>query len=65
MSRGSDPVKATREAYAAMYGIVQQQAALLAYLNEFKFFGVVFLIMLPLIFLMRRPARTDRPAAMH
>ncbi len=65
MARGSDPVKATREAYAAMYGIVQQQAALLAYLNEFKFFGVIFLIMLPLIFLMRRPARTDRPAAMH
>jgi hypothetical protein len=45
--------------------MVQQQASLLSYLNEFKFFGVVFLVMLPLIFLMRRPARTDRPIAMH
>ncbi len=64
-SRGSGPALATRQAYAAMYGIVQRQAALLAYINEFKFFGVVFFVMLPLIFLMRRPARADRPAAMH
>jgi DHA2 family multidrug resistance protein len=65
MSRGAGPVLATRQAYAAMYGIVQQQASLLSYLNEFKFFGVVFLAMLPLIFLMRRPARTDTAAPMH
>jgi hypothetical protein len=44
---------------------VQQQAALLSYLNEFKFFGIVFLVMLPLILLMRRPGRTSGPVAMH
>jgi MFS transporter, DHA2 family, multidrug resistance protein len=65
MSRGSDMVTATREAYAAVYGTVQQQAALLSYLNEFKFFGAVFLAMLPLILLMRRPARGGGPVAMH
>ncbi len=65
MSRGADAATAARDAYGAMYGMVQQQASLLSYLNEFKFFGVVFLIMLPLIFLMKRPARTDRPTAMH
>jgi DHA2 family multidrug resistance protein len=65
MSRGSDPVTATREAYGAVNGLVQQQAALLSYLNEFKFFGVVFLVMLPLILLMRRPARGGGPVAMH
>jgi MFS transporter, DHA2 family, multidrug resistance protein len=65
MSRGSDFVTATREAYGAVYGMVQQQAALLSYLNEFKFFGIVFLVMIPLIFLMRRPGRASGPIAMH
>jgi DHA2 family multidrug resistance protein len=65
MSQGADSATAMRQAYAAVYGIVQRQAALLSYLNEFQFFGVVFLLMVPLIFLMKRPGRTDRPAAMH
>jgi DHA2 family multidrug resistance protein len=65
MSRGADAVTAQREAYAAIYGMVGQQAALLSYLNEFKFFGIVFLAMLPLILLMRRPARGGGPVAMH
>jgi DHA2 family multidrug resistance protein len=65
ISRGADPATATREAYAAVSGMVQQQAALLSYLNEFKFFGVVFLVMLPLILIMKRPARAGGPVAMH
>ena len=65
ISRGSDPVTAAKEAYAAVSGMVQQQAALLSYLNEFKFFGVVFLLMLPLVLVMRRPARGGGPVAMH
>ena len=65
MSRGADIVTATREAYAAVFGSVQQQASLLSYLNEFKFFGIVFLVMLPLVFIMRRPAHSKGPVAMH
>jgi DHA2 family multidrug resistance protein len=65
ISKGADPATAAREAYAAVYGMVQQQAALLSYLNEFKFFGIVFLVMLPLIFVMKRPARGRGPVAMH
>jgi DHA2 family multidrug resistance protein len=65
MSRGSDFATATREAYGALFGTVQQQAALLSYLNEFKFFGAVFLAMLPFILLMRRPAHSRGPVAMH
>ena len=42
MSRGSDVATATREAYGAVNGMVQQQSALLSYLNEFKFFGACF-----------------------
>jgi DHA2 family multidrug resistance protein len=65
ISRGSDMVTATREAYAAVNGIVQQQAALLSYLNEFKIFGAIFLAMLPLILLMKRPGHKGGPVAMH
>ncbi len=65
VERGADRVTALREAYAAVGGMVQQQAALLSYLNVFKFFGVVFLAMLPLVLLMRRPARHSGPVAMH
>jgi hypothetical protein len=64
-SHGADMVTAGRQADAAMWGMVQQQASLLSYLNEFKFFGAVFLFMLPLIFLMRRPAHSRGPVAMH
>jgi MFS transporter, DHA2 family, multidrug resistance protein len=65
ISRGSDAVTATRQAYAALDGILQQQAALLSYLNVFKFFGFVFLVMLPLVLIMKRPQRTSGPVAMH
>ena len=44
---------------------MSQQAALLAYINEFRFFGLVSLAMLPLVLLMRRPRRGVRPTAMH
>jgi DHA2 family multidrug resistance protein len=65
LSRGADPVTATHQAYAAVNGMVQQQASLLSYLNEFKFFGLVFLLMLPLVLVMRRPAHARGPVAMH
>ena len=65
MSQGSDAVTATRQAYAAVNGLVQQQAALLSYLNTFLLFGLVFLAMIPLIFIMRRPAHRSGAAPMH
>lgn len=55
ISRGADAVTATREAYAA----------LLTSLNVFQFFGVVFLLVLQFHLIMRRPARTAGPVAMH
>jgi len=65
VSRGSDAVTATHQAYAAISGMVGQQAALLAYINEFKFFGIVSIAMAPLVLLMRRPRGRRGPVAMH
>jgi DHA2 family multidrug resistance protein len=57
ISHGKDPATATRQAYGAVWGMVQQQAAMLAYNDVFRFLGLMFLVMLPLIFLMRKPKK--------
>jgi DHA2 family multidrug resistance protein len=65
MARGVDATTAMREASAAVNGIVQQQAMLMSYLATFRFFGIVFLALLPFIFLMKRPARQEGITPMH
>ncbi len=56
MFRGANPVTATRRAYQALWGLLQQQAAMLSFNQVFWLLGLLFLLMLPLVFLMRRPA---------
>jgi DHA2 family multidrug resistance protein len=55
--KGADPVTASRQAYAAMYGQVQQQAAMLSFVEAFKVMGLVFLVMIPLMILLRDPKK--------
>ena len=50
---GSNSVDAARKAMGAMYGMVQQQAALLSFVEAFWVMGVIFLAMLPLVFVLR------------
>jgi MFS transporter, DHA2 family, multidrug resistance protein len=52
---GADPVTASHRAYAAVWGMVMQQAAMLSYNDAFRLLGVLFIFMLPMIFLMRKP----------
>jgi DHA2 family multidrug resistance protein len=46
---------AQTSALAAMSGMVQRQAAMLAFIDLFRLLGVIFLVMIPLVFVMRRP----------
>jgi DHA2 family multidrug resistance protein len=55
MSNGADAATAAKRSYAAIYGMVQQQAAILSFNNAFRLLGLLFFLLLPLIFLMRRP----------
>jgi MFS transporter, DHA2 family, multidrug resistance protein len=48
-AHGADAVTATRKAIAAVYGMVQQQASMLAFVEAFWVMGVVFLLMLPFL----------------
>jgi DHA2 family multidrug resistance protein len=61
VSRGSDVVTATQRAQAALFGMVQRQAAMLSFVQVFRFLGIVFIAMVPLIFLMRSPRAGARP----
>jgi DHA2 family multidrug resistance protein len=65
ISQGSDPVTATQRAYAALWGTVQRQAAMLAYNDTFFFLALMFLGVLPLLLLMQRPKRGGGPPMAH
>ncbi len=55
MAKGADAVTATERAYAAIWGMVQEQAAILSFLDTFQVIALVFVLLVPLAFLMRRP----------
>ncbi|MEI6667247.1 MAG: DHA2 family efflux MFS transporter permease subunit [Acidobacteriota bacterium] len=55
VARGADAVTAVERSYGAAFGIVQRQAAMMAFIDVFWAMGIVFLVLLPLIAIMRRP----------
>jgi MFS transporter, DHA2 family, multidrug resistance protein len=55
ISRGFDPVTATHKAYGALFGMVQQQSSMISFNYIFGFMALVFLGMIPLILILRRP----------
>jgi MFS transporter, DHA2 family, multidrug resistance protein len=55
VAKGADAVTANHRAHAALWGMVQQQASMLSYNDVFRFLGWMFLVMLPLLFLMEKP----------
>ncbi|MGH9418172.1 MAG: DHA2 family efflux MFS transporter permease subunit [Terriglobales bacterium] len=63
IARGVDAATAGRQALGAVYGMVQQQAALLSYVEAFWVLAVVFLLMTPLVLLMKRPKSTKAISA--
>ncbi len=66
ISRGDDTGTALQRAYAGLHGMVVREAAFMSFVDAFYLLGVVFLAMIPLLFLMRRPAKvtTGEPVAM-
>ena len=55
MASGSDVVTATNRAYAALFGIVQRQATMVSFVGIFQLLGIMFIAVVPLVMLMRRP----------
>jgi DHA2 family multidrug resistance protein len=65
MARGADAVTATERAYAALHGMLIQQASMVAFVWLFRLLGGIFLMLLPLILIMRRPKGRTAAAAAH
>jgi DHA2 family multidrug resistance protein len=65
MAKGADFATATRQAYAALFGMVERQATMLSFLDTFKLLGGIFLVMLPLLLLMRKPKHHAGGVALH
>jgi hypothetical protein len=63
VARGSDLSTATTRAQAAMFGMVQQQAAMISFLHAFQLLAVVFVVLIPLVFLMKKPRHHEGAAA--
>ncbi len=61
---GSDPVTATNRAYAAVAGMVRRQATMVAFVEIFTLLGMIFVLLVPLVFIMKRP-RGKAPVAAH
>jgi DHA2 family multidrug resistance protein len=53
-AHGASTAFATQQAYALIEGTVQRQATMLAYLDDFRFLAVAILLMVPLVFLMKK-----------
>jgi DHA2 family multidrug resistance protein len=55
MAHGSSAAQAAAQARGMVYGLVQRQAVMLAFIDNFKMLGVVFLAVIPFLLLMKKP----------
>ena len=65
MAAGADSVTAANRAYAALAGMVQRQAAMVAFVGIFQLLAILFIALVPLVLLMKRPRGGAGPAAAH
>jgi len=55
VSAGSTHAAASERATGMISAVVQRQAAMLAFLDNYKMLGVVFLMVLPVMLLLKKP----------
>ncbi len=53
-AHGASAANATQQAYALIQGTVERQATMLAYIDCFWFLGVAILLMVPMVFLVKK-----------
>jgi DHA2 family multidrug resistance protein len=65
IARGIDPVAAEKSALAMIYGSIRQQSYMLAYNRIFFIVGIAFLVIIPLLLLLKKPQKHAPPTAAH
>ena len=56
MAQGASAADALAQAQALLYGMMQRQAAMKAFIDNFWMMGMMFLVIIPLMFFMKRTA---------
>jgi DHA2 family multidrug resistance protein len=59
---GLDPITAGERANAMLFGLVQRQAAMLSFIDLMRLFGLLFIVLLPVIWLTRSSKSKPPPA---
>jgi len=54
---GSGLHEAASQAAGMVYGTVQRQAAMLAFIDNFHMLGIVFFMVIPILMLLKRPPK--------
>jgi DHA2 family multidrug resistance protein len=54
---GSGVHQSASQAYGMVYGTVERQAAMLAFVDNFQMLGVVFMVVIPVLMLLKRPPK--------
>jgi len=65
IAAGQSSLIAQREALGIAYGMVQKQARTLSFVDCFWLLGVIMIVLIPVVFIMKRPPRDTAPAAGH
>jgi DHA2 family multidrug resistance protein len=65
VAHGATATQATAQAHGVIFGMVQRQAAMLAFLDNFKLLGVIFFAIIPIFFLMQRPKMSGGSVPVH
>ncbi len=55
LSKGFDYASASRMSLASLFGIVQQQAWMLSFIAVARLFGILFIVVIPLLLIMQKP----------
>ncbi len=65
VAQGADTTTATSRAYAALHGMLLQQASMVTFVEIFQVMGGIFIVMMPLVLIMRRPKKGPGPVGAH
>jgi DHA2 family multidrug resistance protein len=65
LAHGSGATQAAAQAHGVLMGTIQRQAAMLAFVDNYKLLGVIFFAIIPIFFLMRRPRMSGGSVPVH
>jgi MFS transporter, DHA2 family, multidrug resistance protein len=66
IANGVDPVTAAHRAQGMIFGVVQRHATMLAFIDVLRLFGIMFILIVPLIWLAKPPhTKKQEPEAIN